>query len=447
MYARFLENDLKNWSKGRNRKPLIVNGVRQVGKTSLLKKFGSENFEQCHTINFELSPTLRLIFEATLNPQSIVESLSFHFGQKINLENDLLFFDEIQACPKALNSLKYFNENLPQLAVCAAGSLLGVTLSPEPFPVGKVDELTLFPLSFAEFLSAIGEKLLLEALEKEDAAESFPIGIHEKLWNFWKHYLVVGGLPEVVQQYEREKNNLVSAFQAVREKQLLLINEYLRDMAKHSGNANARHLERVFRSIPAQLAKTVDDSVSRFRFTGVVPGVSQYSRLVSAFDWLQRAGLMLKVPIIDSVVTPLTQHVKESFFKAYLFDVGLMGALGEISPKELIDFQFGTYKGYVAENYVAQALKTSGIKNLYAWNEKTAEIEFLVSAVNGILPVEVKAGSVKQAKSLGIFIKRYKPERAYIFGATTPRDDKPNDSTTVHRRPIYAAGIGELGKI
>jgi predicted AAA+ superfamily ATPase len=440
MFQRNIIEKLIKWKSREGRKPLILNGVRQCGKTFILQKFAKENFRVCHTFNFETSLSLQSIFENTLEPKKIINALSLEINQKIDQDNDILFFDEIQACPKALNSLKYFHEKLPGLAVCAAGSLLGVRLSKEPFPVGKVDELHLFPLDFKEFLSAIGENLAAELLNDKSLEHESPPGFHEKMWEYWKHYLVVGGLPEVVRCYHENSEDLFTAFSTVREKQQLLISEYFKDMAKHSGAANALHLERVFKSVPAQLAKALDGSVSRYRFSGVVPGVSQYSRLATAFDWLEGAGLIHKVPIIESADLPLTQHVRENHFKVYIFDVGILGALGGILPKQLIDFDFGTYKGYVAENYMAQALKSAGVSSIYGWQDKTAEVEFVITDYNGVIPIEVKSGSVKQAKSLGIFTKRYRPEKAYIFGATVPRSDRLPHGTTVHRRAIYTAG-------
>lgn len=372
----------------------------------------------------------------------IVNSLTLQLSREIDLEHDVVFFDEIQACPRALHSLKYFQEQMPSLSVCAAGSLLGVTLSREPFPVGKVDTLRMFPFSFDEYLLALGEDLLVDVLLHAKTDADYPAGAHEKLWDHWRYYLVVGGLPEVVASYVDKRDELFLALNIVREKQLALVNEYIKDMAKHSGSTNALHLERVFRSVPAQLARAQDDSVGRFRFKGVVPGISQYSRLVSAFDWLVGAGLVYKIPIIPSALAPLSQFEKESFFKLYVFDTGLLGALGDIPPPQFLDFEFGTYKGYVAENYVLQAIKTSGVGKVYGWNEKMAEIEFLFNDFDGPVPVEVKSGRVTQAKSLGVFMKRYSPKKAYIFGTTPIRDEKVA-KTLVLRRPIYTAGLGE----
>ncbi len=431
MFYRSVQEELKKWKDNPERKPLIINGARQVGKSTALKQFGLENFPKVHYFNFEIESNLRNLFETSLSPASILKGLMIEKDIKIDHQHDLIIFDEIQSCPKALHSLKYFQEDNFKTNICAAGSLLGIHLSSESYPVGKVDEINMFPLSFKEFLLALKLNLLAEELDKEITPH-----IHGKFWEIWKLYLVVGGLPEVVSTYVSYKDNIFEALTNVREKQKLLINEYIRDMAKHSGKINALHLERVFREIPVQLAKNQDDSVKRFRFSGVLPSVSQYARFASVFDWLNGAGLIFKVPIVDRVEVPIIQHIQESKFKAYIFDVGILSALIDIPPKILLDFDFHTYKGYIAENYVLQEMKCSGVDKVYGWQGTNAEIEFLVSSFSGIIPIEVKAGSVKKAKSFASYIKKYSPEKGFIFGATIPRQDG-----IVFREPIYRAGI------
>ncbi len=431
MFYRDILNDLKLWKNNPQRKPLIVNGARQVGKSTILKEFGKSDYPNIHYFNFELEPALNSLFESSLDPSIILKNLMINKNININ-KKDLLFFDEIQNSPKALNSLKYFQENSPEINLCAAGSLLGIHLSHESYPVGKVDELSMYPLSFKEFLLALDMKMLADELS--GSINNF---LHEKFWETWKLYLIVGGLPEVISTYLKFRDNVFQALNSVREKQKLLINEYVRDMAKHSGKANSLHLERVFREIPIQLAKSQDDSVKRFRFSGVLQGVSQYSRFASVFDWLQGAGLVFKVPLVDSVEIPLIQHVKESKFKAYLFDTGILSALIDMPVKSLLDFNFNTYKGYLAENYVLQELMCRGVNStIYGWQGKNAEIEFLVSGFSGIIPIEVKSGSVKKAKSFASYIKRYSPEKGIILGNTTSRKDG-----IVFREPIYKAGV------
>lgn len=441
MYFRSAIKQLEIWKSRQQRKPLIVNGARQVGKTSLVKSFGKDSFSQVHYFNFEIEDALHTLFQESLIPAEIIKKLSLHRGLKINLDSDLLIFDEIQSCPRALNSLKYFAEDLPKQAVIAAGSLLGLSLSSEPYPVGKVEEINLYPLSFIEFLMALGRQDLVEELEQARIQFVISTSLHNLLFNLWKEYLIVGGLPEIVSIYCQHAGDAYEKVLNVRERQLELVSSYVKDMAKHSGKSNALHLERIFKSIPAQLAKVIDDSVRRFRFSGVVPGISQYSSLASAFSWLAAAGLIYKVPEIHGAAQPLSQHTKESIFKLYLFDCGILGAIGAIPAKLFYDFKTDCYKGFVAENFVIQALTCFNTRNIYGWREGEAKVEFIWQSERGVVPIEVKSGQVRQAKSLGVFMRKYDPFKAVIFGATIPRRDK-----NILRLPIYTAGFWDLEK-
>lgn len=441
-FRRLSIDQLKEWHKFTPRKPLILNGARQVGKTSLMKSFAKELPCRTHYINFEIEDAVHACFLGSLSPREIIAKLALSRGVPIDSSADLLIFDEIQSCPRALHSLKYFAEDLPDQAVIAAGSLLGISLSNESYPVGKVREIQISPMNFFEFLCALdredlGDKLL--ALEYED---NFPLVLHETLFELWKKYLIVGGLPEVVGVYIDNASDLFKAVEEVRYAQLELVGNYTRDMAKHAGKTNSLHLERIIKNIPAQLARVVDDSVKRFRFGGVVPGISQYSTLASAFDWLERANLVHRIQEVHKGEEPLGQFVKESFFKLYMFDVGILGAIGGVPAKLLLDFTTGFYKGYIAENYVIQALKGAGLKNVYGWREGESEVEFVWQSEQGIVPIEVKSGQVTRAKSLTNFCARYAPRKAVIFGATRPRVDG-----AVHRLPIYVAGLWDISKL
>ena len=411
-----------------------------------MKHFGDKHFVNTVHLNFEKQPSLKEIFKGDLDPKTILDEIDLKLKVKIKPNETLLFFDEIQLCPEALTSLKYFCENQPELHVIAAGSLLGVLLSEQSFPVGKVEFLTLHPFSFDEFLLAINETQFYDFLQTININKTYSDTIHTSLWKLWKIYLIVGGLPEVITTYKETKDSLHSSFEKTRAKQLELIETYLADFSKYSGFANSLHLERLFRAIPGQLAKNIDDSVKRFRFTGVVPGVSNYIRLSSAFDWLEKAGLIFKVPILENIASPLIAQKKENFFKCYLFDVGILNALSDISPSELYNFNFGTYKGYIAENYVLQELKAKDTNNIYSWQGNMAEIEFLTQDNLGdITPIEVKAGDTSKAKSLVSYIKRYNPKKAFIYGSVKPRSDSLTSSqnsikTNCIRMPIYAIG-------
>lgn len=258
--------------------------MRQIGKTYLLKEWGKKQFQAVHTLNFETTEAAAKIFEGDLKPNRILKEISFLLGTRIDINKDLLFLDEIQACPRALTSLKYFNEDLPALAVVAAGSLLGVYLGPVSFPVGKVDILPMYPMSFEEFLTALGEDLLIELLRNWKFPEPIPQSAHQRLWERLTWYMVVGGLPEVVQTFCEHQDDLYVACTKARERQKQLLLAYYADFAKHAGQENAMHIERVWRAVPSQLALSQSSSAKRFQFTGVVAGIDRYQKLSGAID-------------------------------------------------------------------------------------------------------------------------------------------------------------------
>lgn len=427
---------LLEWKNSEQRKPLMLRGVRQCGKTYLLKNFGENAFPKVHYFNFERDPALSSIFESNLNPEHLINQLSFHQNQRINALQDLIIFDEIQAIPRALTSLKYFYEDMPKLALCCAGSLLGIKLNNESYPVGKVQTDFLYPLSFVEFLHAIGELLSADLIEDCTAETIIPQLAHDRIWECLKWYFIVGGLPEVVQVFVDNKQNLFVAFEKVRKKQAQLISDYYADIVKHSGKINAMHIDRIWNSVPSQLAKTIDGTSSRYRFHGVVEGIDRYSRLVSAIDWLENAGLIFKVPIIQTAEQPLSAYVEESRFKLYVFDVGILGALSNLAPQTILDYQYGTYKGYFAENFVAQEFITENSKEMYAWQDGRSEIEF-VRNINGcILPIEVKSSQVTHAKSLQKFMEKYSSKYRTIMSGRPFKIDLQNH---VQNYPLYLA--------
>ena len=436
---RNVTESLNDWKSSENRKPLILRGARQVGKTYILKEFGSAAFPRCHYVNFEEDERLGRIFEQDLKPDRILEELQFYLDQIIDRRQDLVIFDEIQRYPKALTSLKYFSEDMPELALCAAGSLLGVTLHVDSFPVGKVQFLDMHPLSFDEFLDGVGKERLAELIRKHDLIQPIPETAHEQLWDMWKHYLVVGGLPEAVNNYRERQDNLYEAFQLIRKTQRDLLDAYLADMAKHCGKTNALHIERLWRNVPAQLAKTQNGSAGKFKLRDGIPGIRGYERLSTPLDWLERANLLIRVPIVDTVGIPLFGYVKENRFKLYFFDVGLLGAMSGISPATFLNYDFGSYQGYVAENFVAQELCAAGNKTLYCWQGRTAEVEFLLEKEGEIMPVEVKSGWVTQSKSLKVYAERYHPSKTYILSA-----NNINQRNISHYLPLYT--IGRLQK-
>jgi len=358
-----------------------------------------------------------VLFEKDLSPSRILEELQFHLNTAIDKTRDLIIFDEIQQCPRALTALKYFCEQMPELAVCAAGSLLGVNLTGVSFPVGKVTFLDLYPMSFLEFLAGIGKERLVDLLQTHDLSAPFPAIAHEQLWEMWKHYLIVGGLPQAVKAYRDKLPNAYEAMQAVRSVQRDLLETYMADIAKHSGKVNALHIQRLWRNVTQQLARAQDGPAPKFRFKDAVPGLRSYERLAAPLDWLENARLVLRTAIVEKAETPLAGFANENRFKQYFFDTGLLGAINDIKPSQILQYDDGSYKGYMAENFVAQELRASGIGALYCWEGKTSEVEFLLQTVSGVIPIEVKSGQLTQLKSLKVFEARYQPSKSLILSA------------------------------
>ncbi len=434
---RKIEEALSRWKSDVYRKPLILRGARQVGKTYSLRKFGREQFSAVHYVNFEGNETISKLFAKDLNPERIIQDLNFQLKVSINKKSDLVIFDEIQEVPQALTSLKYFNEEMPELAICAAGSLLGVHVGEASFPVGKIDFMDLSPLMFDEFLLALGEEDAYDYFINAKIEMPLPDVVHERIWECLKLYFVVGGMPEAVKTFLSGRDNLFMALEKVRKRQKILVTAYLADVAKHSGKLNAMHIERVWRNVPSQLAREYDGSVSRFRFKDIVPGINRYARLAGTIDWLLAAGLLIRVPIVNCARIPLSAYTKENIFKLYLFDVGILGAISGLDPVNIMDYDYGSYKGYFAESFVAQELVAAGHKELYGWSEGSAEVEFLVEHKGNILPLEVKSGWVTQAKSLRVYAKKYSPPFRTVMSA---KNISIKDNGLYCGLPLYLAG-------
>lgn len=412
---RRIHSSLEAWRTKSSRKPLLLQGARQVGKTYSLKEFGTGGFRKYHYINFEEQGQFASVFAGDLSPARVVQDLALLLNTPIDRQADLLIFDEIQQCPRALTSLKYFAEQMPELAVCAAGSLLGVHLGESPFPVGKVDELRMVPLTFEEFLMAGGNSVLHEAFAAIHELAPLSAALHARLWEEFKLYLAVGGLPEVVSAFLPNRGDLFAAFQDVRTVQTRLVSDYAADMAKHCGKQNAMHLERLWRNIPAQLGRDQSGSAPKFVFKEVLPGIKGYERLAGAIDWLDAAGLIIRLPIANSGLLPFPAYEKENTFKLFVFDVGILGALSRLPIKSVLDYDYGTYKGFYAENFAAQEFSACRRDNLACWREGTAEVEFISEVDGAVIPLEVKSGWVTQAKSLKVFADKYRPPFCAVF--------------------------------
>lgn len=433
---RLLINQLQEWHQKQGRKPLILMGVRQVGKTYLLEQFGKNHFEHCHYINFEKQPSAHALFEGDIEPKKLLNDLRFFFKRSIDLKTDLIIFDEIQACPRALTSLKYFCEDLPELALCSAGSLLGLHLNDASFPVGKVDMLHLHPMTFNEFLLGIGDKQAFDYLESMTNETAITKTIHQHLWQRLKEYFITGGLPEVIAHYAAQQDNLYEATKVVRQKQNELIKAYYADIAKHSGKINAMHIDRTWRAIPQQLLNAQDTSTSRFKFKNVIPNANRYTQLANVIDWLKNAELIIKVPLLETIRQPLQAFTKENMFKLFMFDVGILGAMSGLDPKTLLDYDYGTYQGFFAENYVAQQCISSNLTDPFSWQTDHTEIEFILQHEGEAIPVEVKSGKITRTKSLTKYIDKYNPKKSVIFSAD---HEKFSAKGPVLHLPLYFA--------
>ncbi len=407
---RLIELSLVEWAQSPQRRPLLLGGARQVGKTYILKEFGVKHFPKLHVFNFEEDKQLASIFEEDFKIPRILEELSFSCGEQIDSAHDLILFDEIQECPRALTALKYFHEKRPEQALCCAGSLIGVKLSQESFPVGQVDYLWLGPLRFSEFLKGIGDEKGFQAFTNLKTRATGSQIVHQHLWARLKEYYVTGGMPAVVRVYQEHMADKLRAFDEVRRLQAALVRDYSSDFAKHSGKINSVHIQGVFENIPRQLSHYTDGSVKRYRFKDAIANKKGFSELAGPIQWLIQAGLAIQVDICNKAEIPLATFTQDNRFKLYMFDIGILGCMLQIPPASLIQQDYGSTKGYFAENLVAQALTHSDHEPLYAWNEGKAEIEFLKTDQDRIIPIEVKSGLRTKAKSLHVFKQKYNPD-------------------------------------
>jgi uncharacterized protein len=402
MKRKILEK-LRAWKRAPKRKPLLVMGARQVGKTFVLKKFGAEEYENYVYLNFEDNPRLCKLFDSSLEPKVILKALTIEMNAEIKEGKTLIIFDEVQECPNALNSLKYFCETNPEQHIVAAGSLLGVKLAHiKGFPVGKVEFLTLYSMSFLEFLEAAGEVRLKEYLEELKSIDPLPSNLHEKLLIHFKEYLFVGGMPEAVAEYVANQD-----VYKVRSIQTAILNAYSLDFAKHAPKEHIMRINQVWNSIPTQLAK----ENKKFIYSAVREG-ARAKEFEGALQWLIEAGLIYKVQRIKTAKIPLSAYVDTSAFKIYLVDVGLLGAMAHLSPKTLLEDNalFQEFRGAIAENFVAQELVHSQYLLFYWSSEGKAEVDYIIEQEGYIYPLEVKSGNSSKKKSLKVYGDTYGPK-------------------------------------
>lgn len=396
-------NSLIAWKSQPKRKPLILMGARQVGKTFVLKKFGEQEYANTLYLNFEDNPRLSKLFDASLDPKMILKALTIEMNAEIIEGKTLLIFDEIQESPNALNSLKYFCENTPEQHIVAAGSLLGVQLAHvKGFPVGKVQFLKLYPLSFLEFLEALKETRLKDFIEEQKSIEPLPPNLHEKLMTYFKEYLFVGGMPEAVAEYIDSQN-----VSKVREIQNDILNAYSLDFAKHAPKEHIMKINQVWSSIPNQLAK----ENKKFIYSAIREG-GRAKEFEVALQWLIEAGLIHKTSLISVPKIPLSAYADMNAFKIYLVDVGLLGAMSQLSAKTLLyeNELFQEFRGAFVENYVAQELVHSNYSLFYWASEGRAELDFIIEQDGFIYPLEVKSGNSSKKKSLKVYGDTYHPK-------------------------------------
>ncbi|MGD2089334.1 MAG: ATP-binding protein [Candidatus Aminicenantes bacterium] len=399
IYQKLLE-----WKASDRRKPLLLRGARQTGKTYILKEFGKKEYENVFYFNFEEESHLKDFFHRDLKPRRIIEVFSTYSKKEIQPGRDLIIFDEIQASNNALNSLKYFREQANEYHIAAAGSLLGVKLStPKSFPVGQVNFLELYPLTFFEFLEAAGENRYRKLLEELKELEPVPKPFHEDLLELLKKYYFVGGMPEAVKYYI--KTGSLNEVGAIHKE---IIDAYVLDFAKHAPPADVPKISLIWDSIPRQLAR----ENKKFIFSAVKKS-ARARDYENALMWLTDSGLILRAFSVSTAKFPLKGYMNQNNFKVYLLDVGLLGALAGVPPKILTrgDRLFNEYQGAFVENFVAQQLTASLMMDLFYWRSegKMAELDFLYMVDNNIYPLEVKAGINPKSKSLKSYNEQFNP--------------------------------------
>ncbi len=430
---RLLVEQLIEWKNRDQRKPLLIDGARQTGKTYLLQQLLGREFERVLRVDFLESPQLADAFAGSLAPVDIVGNLELLTGQMFNPATDLLILDEIGECSRAVTSLKYFAEKTPDWFVAASGSNIGLLNS---FPVGKVEQFILRPLNFREFLWAANEPALVKAFD----AQTNSAAAHSKLFDKLTDYYFTGGMPEAVARwFANPDESLLERVQAVQKIHADLINGYKRDFGKYAGKFDAQLIEAVFSNIPSQLSAVVDESVKRFKFKGIAERKSRYAEFESAINWLHQCRMLLKnYPVEGIVRTPLAAYQKENLVKLFLFDVGLLNHLLNTGYLE-IKQQAYEYKGYIAENFVQQELAVLGIEPAYSWSDARAEIEFIISNQQGLLvPVEVKSGKRTRARSLQSYIDKCNPHKTIKLTGT--QGSGPEESVHIVM-PLYYVGF------
>lgn len=423
---RKIDNKLEEWRKKRNRLPLIVQGARQVGKTWSILAFGRKKFDSLLYFNFESNRELHRIFDRDLSPERILRELSVLAGETIMKERSLIFFDEIQACGRALTSLKYFAEEAPGYMIIAAGSLLGVAVNRDDssYPVGKVTAVTMYPLDFEEYLWALDQHGAIEMIRNSFETLS-PCSLHDTLLDHYRTFLFLGGMPQVVKEYISTHDMLTSE---IIKRQ---INDaYIADMSRYAGKAETVRIMSVYDSLPAQLAK----ENHKFQYNVIKSG-ARMAEYGSAIDWLKASGIVIACQRITRGNIPLSAYADPGAFKLYHSDTGLLASMAGLTEKNIRSESIpgGSFKGAMAENFTAVALLSAGFKPFYWESEGRAEVDFVIQTAEDVLPVEVKTSDHVRSRSLAEYVRRYKPPFSYRISIKNFGDEN-----NIRSVPFYA---------
>ena len=420
---------LKEWKESKHRKPLILQGARQVGKTYSILEFGRTCYENVAYFNFETNPKLNETFAENISPDYLIPILSHIAGQTIVREKTLIVFDEVQLCERALTSLKYFCEDAPDYHIVALGSLLGVAVGREQFsfPVGKVDMKTLYPMDMEEFLLALGEDALVDQIKACFSSNTpLPSALHDAAMQFYRRYLVVGGMPECVMQFAQTKDNVL-----VRHTQDMILVSYLNDMSKYNNRNEIKKTRLVYDNITVQLSK----KNTRFQYKLIKKG-GRASEFENAIEWLCLSGIVSKVYKVEQIKKPLENYRDIDAFKIYVSDLGLLCAKKDLAAGDILYMseELSDFKGGMAENYVQVQLTINGYHTYYWESERGAEVDFIIQREGRLIPIEVKSADNTRAKSLKVYMDTYKP--AYAIKLSSKNFGFEDHKKIV---PLYAA--------
>lgn len=428
MYRKIMKF-LENWKESEHRKPLILQGARQVGKTYSILEFGRNHYDNVAYFNFETNPKLNETFDENISPDYLIPILSHIAGQTIVREKTLIVFDEVQLCERALTSLKYFCEEAPDYHIIVAGSLLGVAANRAKFsfPVGKVDLKTLYPMDMEEFMLAMGEDALVEQIKKcFDDNTPLPSALHDAAMTLYRQYLVVGGMPECVMQFSETKDYIL-----VRHTQDTILASYLNDMSKYNNLNEIKKTRLTYDNITVQLSK----KNTRFQYKLIKKG-GRASEFENAIEWLCLSGIVSQVYKVEQIKKPLENYRDIDSFKIYVSDMGLLCAKKDLAANDILYMveEINEFKGGMTENYVNIQFAINGYKTYYWESERGAEIDFIIQRDGQLIPIEVKSADNTRAKSLKIYMETYKP--AYAIKLSAKNFGFEDGKKTV---PLYAA--------